>query len=126
MCRKLPCIPDVVVTCGEELFADENVDTLLNPIVIIEVLSKSTADYDLGKKFEHYRALDSVEEVIFADSETLHVLHYRRRKDGNWILSETRDRASRIDLPSIDVALEVSEVYAKVGISPHSAPVSLH
>ena len=52
--------PDVIVVCGEEQFEDDELDTLLNPTLIIEVLSKSTAGYDKGEKFAHYRQLDSL------------------------------------------------------------------
>ena len=120
--------PDAVVACGEPEFEDRELDTLLNPKILVEVLSKSMAAYDLGKKFEHYRALDSVEELVFAASETLHVLHYRRRAgDGSsWILSETRDRSFQIKLASIGVTLEIAEIYSKVDLNLQPAPISLH
>ena len=111
--------PDASVVCDEPRFEDRELDTLLNPKLLVEVLSKSTAAYDLGKKFEHYRALESVEEVLFVDSESIHVMFYRRQTDkpaafSTWILSETRDLSAEIHIPSLDVTLSLKEVYAKV------------
>ncbi len=111
--------PDASVVCEEPSFEDHELDTLLNPKLLVEVLSKSTSAYDLGKKFEHYRALHSVEEVIFADSESIHVMFYRRQIGkpeafSTWMLSETRDLSARIHIPSLDVTLPLAEIYAKV------------
>ncbi len=65
--------PDVVVTCGDEQFHDEQFDTLLNPRFIIEVLSESTKDYDRGQKFESYRALESLQEYLTVAQDRVHV-----------------------------------------------------
>ncbi len=110
--------PDASVVCDEPRFEDQELDTLLNPKLLVEVLSKSTAAYDLGKKFEHYRALESVEEVLFVDSESIHVMFYRRTDKpaafSTWILRETRDLSAEILVPSLDVNLPLKEIYAKV------------
>src|SRR5215472_5222926 len=68
--------PDVVVACAEEQFEDEHRDTLLNPAVIIEVLSDSTEAYDRGKKSEHYRKLDSMVEYLFVAQDRVHIERY--------------------------------------------------
>lgn len=114
--------PDVVVVCVEPEFEDAELDTLLNPTVLVEVLSKSTADYDRGKKFEQYRALPSVREVLFVAQDSTHLVHYRRQSDDTWILSETRDPDGRLSLPSIEAELLVAEVYAKVQFEQASGP----
>lgn len=106
--------PDVVVVCGEPLFEDAEVDTLLNPTVLIEVLSKSTADYDRGGKFEHYRTLASLQEYLLVDQDQCHVVHYIRQPDNTWLLTETHNIQDRLHLPSILCDLLLSEVYAKV------------
>jgi len=106
--------PDVVVVCEDPVFEDADVDTLLNPTVLVEVLSKSTEDYDRGGKFEHYRTLTSLQEYLLVAQERCHVVHYIRQQDNTWLLAETSDRHDRLHLPSILCALLLSEVYAKV------------
>ena len=106
--------PDVVVVGGEEEFEDAEGDTLVNPTLVIEVLSPSTADYDLGAKFGHFRSIPSLREVLYFAQSEIHVLHYVRQDDDTWILSETRDPDARISLPSIGAELKPAEVYAKV------------
>ena len=106
--------PDVAVACDGPTFEDTELDTLLDPILLVEVLSKSTAAYDRGEKFEHYRALPSVKEVLLVDQERVHVVHYRRQDDDTWLLSETRDLEGELHLTSLGITLLLSEVYAKV------------
>jgi Uma2 family endonuclease len=106
--------PDVVVVCGDPIFEDAEVDTLLNPLLLVEVLSKSTEDYDRGGKFEHYRTLPSIQEYLLVAQERCHVVHYTRQPDNTWLLAETSEITDQIHLPSLDCALALSEVYAKV------------
>lgn len=116
--------PDVVVACGEPTFEDAEVDTLLDPVLLVEVLSKSTAAYDRGEKFEHYRALPSVREVLLVDQEKVHVVHFHRQDDDTWLLTETHDLRDELQVPSLDMALPLADVYAKVtwqGRAPISA-----
>jgi Uma2 family endonuclease len=103
--------PDVVVVCGDPTFEDAEVDTLLNPLLLVEVLSKSTEDYDRGGKFEHYRTLPSLHEYLLV---ACHVVHYTRQPDNTWLLAETSEITDQIHLPSVDCSLALSEVYAKV------------
>lgn len=106
--------PDVVVVCGEPQFEDTELDTLLNPTLIVEVLSKSTEDYDRGGKFEHYRTLDSLQEYLLVAQERCHIVHYTRQPDNTWLLSETTLFEDRLQLPSLTAELIVAEAYAKV------------
>ncbi len=115
--------PDVVVVCEEPAFEDAELDTLLNPTVLVEVLSKSTADYDLGRKFEQYRTLPSLREVLFVAQGSVHLVHCRRQSDDTWILSETRDANERLAMTSIGAELPVAEVYAKVRFAELAGPV---
>lgn len=73
--------PDVVVVCGQPQLADEQKDTLLNPTLIVEVLSDSTQDYDRGRKFEHYRSLSSFTEYLLIAQDRCHVEHFVRQAD---------------------------------------------
>lgn len=106
--------PDVIVVCGQAQFADDQKDTLLNPTLIVEVLSESTKDYDRGGKFEHYRTLASLSEYVLIAQDKYHVEHFVRQPDNRWLLSETNRLEDTIHLPSIDCALALTEVYDKV------------
>ena len=77
-------------------------------------LSQSTADYDRGGKFEHYRSLDSFQEYLLVTQDRCHIVHYIRQPDNTWVLSETTILKDRLHLPSLSVDLLVSEAYAKV------------
>ena len=106
--------PDVVVACDEPRFEDAEVDTLLNPTLIVEVLSPSTEDYDRGTKFEHYRTLPSLQEYLLLSQDKIHIVHYTRQADATWVLSETSRQEDHIQLPAIACDLSVAEIYAKV------------
>lgn len=106
--------PDVVVVCGPAQFADDQKDTLLNPTLIVEVLSESTKDYDRGGKFEHYRTLTSLSEYVLIDQDKYHVEHFVRQPENRWLLSETNLLADTVHLSSIDCDLALTEIYDKV------------
>ena len=108
--------PDVVIVCGEPTFDDEQKDTLLNPTVLAEVLSKSTASYDRGEKFEHYRKIKSLAEYLVIAQDKYHVEHYTRQSDDQWLLSETDDPQKTIRVSSIECDLALADIYDKVGI----------
>ena len=105
--------PDVVVVCGESQFEDAEVDTLFNPKVIVEVLSKSTEDYDRGTKFVHYRTLPSLTEYILVSQDRVHVEHHLHQREG-WLLTETDRREDVIDLPSVGARLALAEIYDEI------------
>src|SRR2546427_1385475 len=88
--------PDVVVVCGEIHFEDVHNDTLLNPTVIVEVLSASTEAYDRGEKFAHYRRLESLQEYLLVAQDKVRIEHYVRQ-GAQWVLSEasTLDEAGQ-------------------------------
>ena len=109
--------PDVVVVCGQAQFADDQKDTLLNPTLIIEVLSDSTKDYDRGDKFQHYRTLASLTEYVLVAQDKCHVEHYVRQPENRWLLSETNEVKDTIHLSSIECDLALAEVYDKVDLS---------
>lgn len=105
--------PDVVALCSEPQVDDEQKDTLLNPTVVVEVLSPSTEAYDRGDKFEHYRKLASLQEYVLISQEKPHIEHYLRQPDNQWLLSEATGLQDSISLPSINCALMLAEVYDK-------------
>lgn len=112
--------PDVVVVCGEPQFEDQELDTLLNPTVLIEVLSESTEAYDRGRKFEHYRNLDSLSNYLLIAQDKPHVEHYTRQPDNQWLLSETTDENDAVSIASIDCTLQLREVYDKISFEEAS------
>jgi len=109
--------PDMVVVCGREQFEEGEVDTLLNPTVIVEVLSPSTEGYDRGAKFAHYRRLESLQEYLLVAQDEVHLEHYVRQTDGQWLLSEANRLDEEIHLPSIDCRLSLAEVYDKTEVA---------
>lgn len=112
--------PDVTVACGEPQFEDAEVDTLLNPKVVVEVLSRSTADYDRGGKFTHYRRLPSLQEYVLISQDRPLVEHYVRQGPDEWLLTEIRSLQETLVLPSLECRLPLSEIYLKVRLSPEA------
>ena len=105
--------PDVIIVCGEPQFADDQSDTLLNPILIVEVLSDSTENCDRGRKFEQYRSLPSLGEYVMVAQDTPRIEQYTREPNGHWLLAETSGLGASIHLASIDCALPLAEIYDK-------------
>ncbi len=105
--------PDIVVVCGTPQFEDAHVDTLLNPTLLIEVLSPSTEAYDRGGKFAHYRKIPTLREYLLVSQDQPSVERYVRQGDV-WILSEAVGLDAVMPLDSIDCVLSLSEVYDKV------------
>ena len=117
--------PDVVVVCGEPRFEDPHVDTLLNPTVIIEVLSDSTAAYDRGEKFAHYRALPSLSDYLLIAQDQPRIEHYQRQPDGRWLYSATDGLDTQVEISTIGCVLRLAEVYERVDFAePEPAPVA--
>ena len=113
--------PDVVALCGEPRFDDVQRDTLLNPNVIIEVLSPSTEAYDRGNKAAQYRQLPSLAEHLLVSQEHMHVEQYIRQADGQWLFSEVSGKDARIHLPSIKAVLVLAEIYDNVALDSLNA-----
>jgi Uma2 family endonuclease len=109
--------PDVVVLCGEPQFDDAHKDTLLNPTVLIEILSPSTEAYDRGDKAAHYRKLATLAEYVLVSQEKMQVEHYVRQPDNQWLLSETSNVQDSFSLPSICCSLALADIYDRVSVS---------
>ena len=105
--------PDDVVVCGKAEFEDDKLDTLLNPKVLVEVLSESSEAYDRGKKFEQYRSIPSFTEHLLVAQDQALIEHYSRQADDAWLLREAR-LGGQLELPSIGCVLQVAEIYMKV------------
>src|SRR4051794_13700656 len=103
-----------MVVCGEPQRADNQKDTLLNPILIFEVLSPSTRDYDRGLKFQAYRALPSLLEYLTVAQDEVHIEHWIRGSERRGSLTEYDDLNQSIQLTSVDCVLPLSEIYHKI------------
>jgi len=108
--------PDVVV-CGEPKFQDKVFDTLLNPTLLIEVLSESTESYDRGKKFQQYRSIESLQEYVLVSQDEARIEKYLKQGDGFWVLSEAVGLDSEIEFASIECRIALAEVYDKINFS---------
>lgn len=106
--------PDVVVTCGDEQFEDENGDVLLNPLVIIEILSTSTEAYDRGLKFFHYQLIPSLCEYLLVAQDYCRVEKYLRQVDNQWVYSEFHDRQDVVEISTLECSVTVAEIYRRV------------
>ncbi len=105
--------PDTSVVCGRPVFEDDKLDTLLNPLILVEVLSKSTEDYDRGTKFTNYRTIPSFRDYVLISTDKVLVEYYTRKDDGSWLLREFR-AGDRFKLESIGGELSVDELYLNV------------
>lgn len=107
--------PDVVVVCGERQYHDQHRDVLLNPLVIIEVLSPSTEAFDRGEKFRRYRTyLKSLTDYVLVSQAMPLIDHYRRQSGNEWVLSSVGDLEGSLYLASIDCTLRLTEVYDRI------------
>ncbi len=105
--------PDVVVVCGKPHFEDNAFDTLLNPVLVMEVLSPSTEVYDKGEKFRHYQELTSLREYILVSQDRIRVEHYRLTQT-QWVQTEFRAREDVLPLVSIGCELPLHDIYRRV------------
>jgi Uma2 family endonuclease len=108
--------PDVVAVCDEPKFEDREVDILLNPGLVVEVLSPSTASYDRGDKFVHYRKIDSLHEVLIIAQDCVVIEHWRRQGD-MWTLTEITGVYDTLMLNSVGCAIPVQEIYSRLDVS---------
>jgi Uma2 family endonuclease len=106
--------PDVVVVCKDEQYEDENRDVLLNPLVIIEILSDSTEAYDRGDKFLHYQLIDSFSEYILISQYCCKVEKFSRQGDDTWIYSKYINIKESLSIEFLKSELLLSEIYRKV------------
>jgi Uma2 family endonuclease len=109
--------PDVSVVCGELVSADEHDDTLLNPVVIFEILSPSTEKYDRGLKFQHYRTLASLRDYILVSQEQIRVEQFTRQPDGTWTFRDYQSLDEQLKIASIGVDIALQRIYDRVAAS---------
>ena len=103
--------PDLSVVCGEPQTFKDSGDILVSPIVLVEVLSPSTYDYDHGTKFAHYREIPTLQEYLLVHTDAILIEQYTRQNNGNWLLSEHLGMEAELSLPSIDCSVNLRAVY---------------
>ena len=106
--------PDASVVCDQPQYEDDHKDVLLNPLLIVEVLSPSTEAYDRGQKFRHYQTCPSLREYVLIAQDRSAVDHYLRQPSGQWLLTTFESLDATMPLPSLGVGLRLREIYAKV------------
>jgi Uma2 family endonuclease len=125
--------PDVIVLCGPGKFHRDFPQSLINPSILVEVLSPSTEAYDRGAKFDHYAQLESLREYVLVATDRFAVDHFVREADGTWRLTTVRGLDGVLRLPSLDVAVSLTEIYENLDLvapegieepSPHPPAVS--
>jgi Uma2 family endonuclease len=110
--------PDVTVVCGPSKFADDRKDTLLNPTLIVEVLSPFTEAHDRGLKFAQYRQIDSLQEYGLVSQTEPRVEIFRRQASGDWLLSESTGLDASVRFDSVGCQIALSEIYHQVSFEP--------
>ena len=107
--------PDLTVVCGPPEFANPaRRDTLVNPVVIVEILSPSTERYDRGEKFQHYRTIPTLREYLLIVQDRPRIELYLRQADGLWLLAEAVGVEASLTLPALQAALRLADVYEQV------------
>jgi Uma2 family endonuclease len=114
MATGLMTYPDISVVCGEPRFAGGEFDTLINPIAIIEILSKTTEAYDRGEKFQHYREIETLQDYLLISQDKARIEGYSRQTDGKWMLTDAVGLDTTFEIASIDCKLALADVYAKI------------
>jgi len=105
--------PDVSVVCGDDEFADEEQDVILNPTMIVEVSSESTAAFDRGKKFLSYQQIPSLQEFLLVSQDEILVEGYARQSNNTWLYTKDTGLEGSLNLPSIECELALRDVYDK-------------
>ena len=106
--------PDILIICGQAQFYKNRDDVVLNPVLIAEVLSKSTKNYDRGEKFLFYRQIPSLKHYLLIDQYSPHVEYFYLNEDGHWVLSEFSDLHDRLEIRRPDFSLGLKDIYRGV------------
>lgn len=108
--------PDLSVVCGAARFEDQYEDSLVNPTLIVEILSPSTERYDRGKKFLAYQTIESFQEYLLVAQDAALIERFTRRSDRLWTFDVFTERAALVELASVGCVLALAEVYEKVAL----------
>jgi Uma2 family endonuclease len=114
--------PDVIALCGNAQFDNDNPPALLNPGVIVEVLSPSTQTIDRGEKFFEYREISTLTDYVLVAQDRMWVLHYVRQSANQWTVTDITAPTDMLTLPSLQVALSLTDIYRRVTFAPLATP----
>ncbi|MBO1065905.1 MULTISPECIES: Uma2 family endonuclease [Nostocales] len=106
--------PDVIVTDGKPIYAGKNNTTVTNPLLIVEVLSKSTKNYDQGDKFTFYRSIPQFKEYVLVEQNQYQVMHYSKTNEGEWIFREYKCENDIVKLQYLDFEISLVDIYQDV------------
>jgi Uma2 family endonuclease len=109
--------PDVMVIQGEPIYWENTTSTVTNPRLIMEVLSKSTGNYDRSEKFDYYRSIPTLQEYILIDQSCYHVLQYVKTSPTQWLLTDYNQAEGIVKFGSIDLALSLTDIYDRVNFA---------
>ena len=109
---RLYTYPDCSVICGDLQYADGQPDVILNPLLIVEVLSPSTEGYDRGKKFELSRTVPTFREYLIIHQDRRHVEHYSKQDDGGWLLRDYTEATGVIAIARLNIQIPLADLYA--------------
>ena len=112
--------PDIVIVCGEPEIERKNGENLLNPTVLIEVLSPSREKFDRGDKFRFYRLMPSLREYVLVSQDRVNVEHYLRQEDNSWLFAALNEEGDVLELPSVSCLVNVRDIYDKVDLTEES------
>ncbi len=113
--------PDVSAVCGEQQYEEvQGVKLLLNPVLLVEVLSASTAEYDLGEKFTEYKSIPSFREYLVVSQTRPFVIRYFRHPNGFWVRHDYEGIESEVLLESLQVTLRLSEIFERMNFGEKS------
>lgn len=112
--KRIYTYPDVMVVAGPLEFSEGRKDTITNPLMIAEVLSKSTKSYDRDEKFAAYRTIPNFQEYILIDQYKTHVEQYSKTNDNKWLFSEYEDDNFVLSLTSLQFQISLLDIYEKV------------
>jgi Uma2 family endonuclease len=110
--------PDLSVICGPLEFARGTTDTVINPSLLVEVLSEATEAYDRGKKFEHYRQIATLREYLLVSQREPRIEHFLRQEQEGWLLTEAAGLDTRLELPNLHIQVALSDVFDRVELVP--------
>lgn len=106
--------PDLMIIKGQPIYEDDNTTTVINPLVIVEVLSKSTNNYDKGEKFRYYRSIPQLREYILIDQYSLYIEQYTKTVEQQWLLTEYEQEDATLSLAAIDFQIALRDIYERI------------
>lgn len=109
--------PDVMLIKGEPIYTEISTTTIMNPLLIAEILSKSTRNYDQGEKFLYYRSIPDLKEYLLIDQAKYHVMQYVKTAEGQWLFTEYESESAVLSLQSIDFQITFNDLYEKVNFA---------